>query len=292
MKVFTLGAGFVAGHLPYKKINERVELNWKRINDLLHVYRPDVLINCLGKTGRPNVDWCETNKEETSLGNTALPIMLAEACAKRGIRLIQLGSGCIYFGSSPNKTYVDVDRGNSSLGIISEDTGWKEDDFANPDSYYSKTKYACDLVLGQMDHVTTLRLRMPISEKDNPRNLINKLRGYKQVINIPNSMTFMTDLARCIEWSIKEGTSGIFHVTNPQPLTAARIMKEFQKYVPEHKFKNMTGQQLDDATVAKRSNCLLSTEKLNQAGFTMTNSEEALKQCMANYVKNMRSNNV
>src|SRR5271166_6349299 len=284
MKVLTLGSGFVADHLPYDKIHERVALDWRHIGFLLNTYQPDVLVNCIGKTGRPNVDWCENNREETSAANTALPIMLADACAKRKIRLIQLGSGCIYFGPSPHLSYV----GHGT----NPDPGWSEDDFANPKSYYSKSKYACDLVLGQMDHVTTLRLRMPVSEKDNPRNLINKLRGYNQVINIHNSMTFMTDLVRCIEWAVQGDVSGIFHVTNPQPLTAARIMKEYQKYVPEHQFELITENQLDQMTVAKRSNCILSTEKLHRAGFDLTDSEEALEICMANYVKNMRANDV
>ena len=147
-------------------------------------------------------------------------------------------------------------------------------------------------MLGDMSHVTTLRLRMPVSDKDVSRNLINKLKGYKQVIDIPNSMTFMDDLARCIDWMTNHRPGGIFHVANPQPLTAAQIMREFQKYVPEHQFEIIGEHELDQLTVAKRSNCILSTQKLQRAGFKMTNSEEALEKCMASYVKNMRSKNV
>ena len=143
-----------------------------------------------------------------------------------------------------------------------------------------------------MPHVTTLRLRMPVSDKDTSRNLINKLRGYKQVINIPNSMTFMSDLAPCIDWVAKNNIRGTYHVVNPQPITATQIMKEFQKYVPEHRFEVITERQLDDMTVAKRSNCILNTDKLRLAGFQMTDSETALHDCMASYIKNMRSKNV
>lgn len=281
MKVLTLGIGFVADHLPYEQIGRRIR-QASDIEDVLNQYTPDVLVNCIGKTGRPNVDWCESNREVTATTNVALPILLAEACAKKNVHLIQIGSGCIYFGPSKYK-------GESSGA---KDPGWQETDFANPASFYSKTKYACDLMLGQMPHVTTLRIRMPISTLDNPRNLINKLRGYKQVIDIPNSMTFMDDLARCIAWASDTRPGGIFHVANPQPITAARIMREYQKYVPEHQFSIITEQELDSMTVAKRSNCILSTDKLQRAGFKMTNSEEALEKCMAEYVKNMRSANV
>lgn len=277
MKILTIGGGFVADHLPYKILNERIAIASGYIDLMLDEHKPDVLVNCIGKTGRPNVDWCESNKEATAVANTALPILLAEACAKKSVHLIQIGSGCIYFGPSPCK-------GETSGA---KDPGWREDDFANPKSFYSKTKYACDLMLGSMKHVTTLRIRMPISTQNNPRNLINKLKGYKQVIDIPNSVTFMDDLTRCVDWAIKGTHTGIFHVTNPEPITAAQVMREYQKYVPSHTFEIIDEAQLDSMTVAKRSNCIIDSSKLKRAGFTMTPSQEALENCMAEYAKNI-----
>lgn len=299
MNVFTIGGGFVSDHLNYPKIKDRVELSEKLIHTLIDTYKPDVLINCIGRTGSPNVDWCEANKEIVASTNTALPIMLAEACAKHSIHLIQIGSGCIYFGESPNAVYVHpagaITVPTSQEGfnwyhsqkLVKHDTGWKETDFANPKSFYSKSKYACDLMIGSMSHVTTLRIRMPISDKNSPRNLINKLKGYKQVIDIPNSVTFMDDLSRCVDWSIKNSQTGIFHVTNKEPVTAAQVMTEYQKYVTDHKFEIITEQQLDSITVAKRSNCLLDSSKLELAGFHMSPSVKALEDCMAKYMKNL-----
>lgn len=310
MKVFTLGAGFVADHLPYPIIKKRLPLAYDWIDSILSEHEPDVLINCIGKTGRPNVDWCESHKEETMNANVTLPLLLADYCKNNNVHLIQVGSGCIYFGDSPNFHYVQNDgspmpepvpRGQAGTWAqavtfkypsIRIEEGWRETDFANPESFYSKTKYSCDLMLGQLPHVTTLRIRMPVSDKDVQRNLINKLRGYSKVIDIPNSMTFMSDLTRCIDWAVNSRPGGIYHVANPQPLTAARIMKEYQKYVPSHSFEYITGRQLDAMTTAKRSNCILNTDKLRLAGFKMTDSEEALTACMAKYVENMRRNNV
>lgn len=298
MNILSIGAGFVSEHLPYDKIKNRIPQSSDSIRDLLDRHKPDVLINCIGKTGRPNVDWCESHKEETAATNSALPILLAEECAKKSIHLIQVGSGCIFFGESPNFHYLQANgqplpdyNEYGSMVIVAPckkiDDGWKEDDFANPKSYYSKSKYACDLMLGSMKGVTTLRIRMPISTMNNPRNLINKLRGYTQVIDIPNSMTFMSDLAAVIDWSAKNTKTGIYHVTNPEPITAAQIMREYQKYVPAHKFEIINEAQLDALTTAKRSNCILNADKLRQAGFSMTPSEQALKDCMAEYVKTL-----
>lgn len=299
MRVFSIGNGFVSDHLKYQKLDARLDFSAKQIDNLLDVHKPDVLINCIGKTGRPNVDWCEVNKEETAMANVTLPIMLADACAKKSIHMIQMGSGCIYFGDSPNFHHIqgdgspmpDISPNASSwtltLPCPKIDDGWKETDFANPQSFYSKTKYACDLILGSMKNVTTLRIRMPISYKNNQRNLINKLRGYKQIIDIPNSMTFMEDLSNCIDWVIDNGQVGIFHVVNPEPITAAQIMHEYKKYVPDHTFEIIYEKQLDNLTIAKRSNCILNGDKLRDAGFKMTSSKEALAKCMEKYVKSI-----
>ena len=299
MKIFTLGAGFISEHLPYVNIKDRLDISVRQMENIIQTHKPDVLINCIGKTGRPNVDWCESHREETAIANTALPISLAEACAKHSIHMIHVGSGCIYFGESPHLSYTQGDgkpvpdlpkhvtSWTYTYPSIQIDEGWREEDFANPKSYYSKTKYAADLVLSQMNNVTVLRIRMPVSEKNHPRNLINKLRGYKQIIDIPNSMTFMKDFVRCVDWAATQGRVGVFHVTNPQPLTAARIMREYQKYIMDHTFDIISEQQLDSLTVAKRSNCILDSQKLAHSGFQMTPSEEALVECMKAYQKNM-----
>lgn len=294
MKIMSIGAGFVSEHLPYEQISHRVNSEHD-VKNIIETHKPDVIVNCIGKTGRPNVDWCESHKEETAFANIAVPIMLAEECARHSIQLIQVGSGCIYFGDSPNFHYLqgdgqpwpDYQYGKFVIPGIKVDDGWKEEDFANPKSFYSKTKYACDLALGGMSHVAVLRIRMPISSQNTSRNFINKVRGYKQVIDIPNSVTFMDDLVRCVDWAAKNAKVGIYHVTNPEPVTAAQVMREYQKYVPDHFFEIITEAQLDKLTVAKRSNCIINSDKLKWAGFDMTPSAEALKNCMAAYVKNL-----
>ena len=54
--------------------------------------------------------------------------------------------------------------------------------------------------------------------------------------------------------------------------------------MPSHRFETITEQQLDQLTLAKRSNCLLDTSKLKQAGFVMTPTYQALSQCIKDYV--------
>lgn len=281
MKVITLGNGFIASHLPYEIVKYRLTPNEEDMTAFIDEFKPDVVVNATGFCGRPNVDQCEVERTKTYMSNVVLPAMLAEECLKRDVQLVHIGSGCIYFGESPNINLA------AQAGFNNWDKGWKETDFANPKSYYSKTKYACDLILGQMPNVTTLRIRMPISTRNTERNFINKIRGYKQLIDIPNSVTFLEDLAGCIDWVIDNSKTGIYHVVNPNPLSAADVMREYQKYVPKHKFEVITEAQLDNMTVAKRSNCIINGDKLKSEGFEMTPSEIALKDCMAEYAKSI-----
>jgi UDP-glucose 4,6-dehydratase len=283
MKVITVGNGYVAAHLPYEIADFRLTPNEESMCEFLREYKPDVVVNCTGFCGSPNVDQCELEKSKTYMSNVVIPSSLAYECELNSVRMIHIGSGCIYFGESPHYMYM----GTTGVEAVKVDLGWEENDFANPKSYYSKTKYACDLAIGSLPHVTTLRIRMPISTQNNSRNFINKIRGYKQVIDIPNSVTFMDDLARCIDWAITTNQAGIFHVTNPDPLSAADVMREYQKYVPDHQFSVIDEMELNRITVAKRSNCIINSNKLLRAGFRMTPTENALKDCMAAYIKNI-----
>lgn len=290
MKIITIGNGFVASHLPYEIANYRLTPDEDDVRGFLSVYKPDVVINCIGFCGSPNIDQCENLKSKTYMTNVVLPLMLAQQCEKYGIRMIHIGSGCIFSGRSPNYRYAYDPH--DLYDPYTKDTGWKEENYANPQSYYSKTKYACDLAIGSLKNVTTLRIRMPISTKNIPRNFINKVKGYDKIIDIPNSVTFMDDFVRCVDWAIKEQKTGIFHVTNPNPISAAQVMIEYQKYIPNHKFSIIDEEELDKITIAKRSNCILNTDKLSLAGFNMTPSEDALKECMLNYYLNKRKLNV
>lgn len=265
MTAFTLGKGFVSDHLKYEKILDRLTASNTKNILKSYVKEGDVVVNCIGRTGVPNVDWCEDddNKFDTAFTNVVLPLLISESCRELGAHLIQISSGCIYYNMN------DV----------------HEQEFANPESYYSKTKYASDLLIGDLPHVSNLRIRMPISSRNHHRNLINKLIGYNKVINELNSMTFMNDLVKCVDFFVKYKHPGTYHVVNPEPITAAEIVQEYQKYNPDHKFEIISLKKLDSLVKAVRSNCTLHTHKLNNIGFKMTPTKQALEHCMKNYCK-------
>lgn len=251
---------------------EKIPANYDDIFKIINRYKPDAVINCIGKTGKPNVDWCESHQDETVESNLTIPTILASVCKKLDAHLVHIGSGCINYGPSP-----------SSLGHLYE-PGWKETDSSNPKSFYSKVKYSADLALSGYDNVTIFRIRMPISPLPNARNLITKLLNYSKVIDELNSMTFTIDVLNACKWSIDNAKTGIYNLAHVVPLTAFNIVKEYSKYNPNHKFEKLTLTELDLITTVTRSNCILDCSKIIENGFKFSNI--TLENCMQKYVEN------
>lgn len=276
MKILVFGAKGWIGQKMLKAWPEAVP-SFARIDDKeavlaeLERHQPDAVVNAAGKTGRPNIDWCETHQAETYRSNVIGPLILAEACQEREIYFLHLASGCIYYGPSPDPR------------------GWREHDFANPLSFYSRTKYATDLLLSKMPNVGIARIRMPIDDRPNPRNLIDKLVGYSQVIDVENSVTIVPEMIDvCYQLIQKKGT-GIFHVTNPGAERHRTILDLYREYVdPSHQNEWISNEELMRRGLAKaaRSNCILQSDRLKELGIEMRPIDVALRDTMIKYAKN------
>lgn len=211
--------------------------------------KPDIVINCVGKTGRPNVDWCEDHKPETYFSNVHVPYLLAEYCKKHGIKLVHISSGCIYQGD------------NGGLG-------WREDDPANFDgSYYSHSKISAERLLSAYPNTLILRIRMPIDDTPGDRELIGKILRYKTIMDDENSMTVIDDFLVALKAMLTHADiefMGTFNMTNPGKITHREILESYERHIPgtikEKIFVPSTSRLIQ--TKAPRSNCVLNTEKI------------------------------
>ena len=89
-KILIFGArGWIAnrfaGFLPGTTLTAVNIADPSQVDAILGMVRPDIVINAAGKTGRPNIDWCEDHRKETYYSNVTGPVVLAEACSKRKI---------------------------------------------------------------------------------------------------------------------------------------------------------------------------------------------------------------
>ena len=228
------------------------------LSNVLDYYQPDIVVNCAGKTGLPNIDWCETNKLETLQANTTGPLVLLGECMARGVYLVHIGSGCIFEGDN-------------------EGGGFTEEDAPNyHGSYYSRTKIIADSVLSEFP-VLILRLRMPIDNRVHRRNLLCRLPTYDRVLDVQNSFTYVPDFIDSACHLIRKRMTGIFHIVNPGTVSPYEIMIRYKAIVDStHSFERLTLNDLGDLVSTGRSNCQLSTEKLESVGLKLQPIETAL----------------
>ena len=98
-KILILGDGFIGRRLHQESgynICGRIINKFDDIQQEIDRFKPSVIINCAGYTGKNNVDGCELDKDGTLSANTFLPILLAEAAFRNNIKLLHISSGCIY----------------------------------------------------------------------------------------------------------------------------------------------------------------------------------------------------
>jgi 3,5-epimerase/4-reductase len=224
----------------------------------LDAARPEVVINCAGKTGRPNIDWCEQHKAETLRSNLTGALVVLEECLRRGIYLVHFSSGCIYEGTKGG-------------------VGFTEDDPPNyTGSFYSRTKAWADQVLREFP-VLTLRLRMPFDGSLSDRNLIVKLRKYSRVLTEPNSITHLPDFLQAAQHLIARRATGVFNIVNDGAVSPFEIMTRYRELVdPAHTFVPLPLVQMTEVAVAGRSNCLLNTARLRGEGIRLPPVGEAV----------------
>lgn len=273
MKYLIFGRGYLGNK--FKSYLENSVLDPADITDeqavraAIEQHRPDVVINCAAKSGKPNIDWCETHKLETLNSNLRGPLTLLKVCSDLNQYWMQLGSGCIYEGDNDGQ-------------------GWREDDPPNFfRSYYSRLKGTMNDLLKDFP-VLQLRLRMPLDGEPSPRNLITKIAGYKQVISLPNSITVIDDLLHTAKLLTEKKATGVYNVVNPGAITHAEILKLYKEIVdPTHTYELITLEQLEKMTPAGRSNCVLNTNKLAAEGITLPSVQERLPQIMQAYKANL-----
>jgi dTDP-4-dehydrorhamnose reductase len=216
----------------------------------IYKVKPTFVLNASGVTHSKavgNIDGCEESHEmmtKTRHVNTFGAMIVRDACEAAGLPLVHLGSGCVYDGFD---------------GFPIEETVKP-----NPVSWYGTTKAEGDMAVAEYPRALVVRLRMPFGTQDHPRNLLTKLTKYTHVIDAPNSITHVPSLLRATTQLIQKGVTGIVHVAQPDAISPYLLVKALGFDV-----KPWTPAQLNAAVKAKRSNCVLSTQKLQSYGIVL-----------------------
>ena len=290
MKIVILGCtGYVGSRFYMSALHRRHTVDvitrqsanaadYKNLKDVLSVLNPDFVINAAGYTGKPNVDACELNKDETIIGNVVLPQVVAQVCDTLGIRWGHVSSGCIYAGTKGKKGFTEKDEPNFS--------------FDNPPcSFYSGTKALGEKVLmSNYDTPYIWRLRIPFDEYNGPRNYLTKLMKYDKLLRARNSVSHRREFVEaCFSLAEDGAPRGIYNVCNPGSITTEQVVKLIKKRLKLKKKFEFFDDEDDFMGNVKtyRSNCVMDVTKLLKAGVRMSPVQDALDMALKDWKDNV-----
>lgn len=252
------GTGFIGKYIvsELNKHNLLYKLSSKRtykyddILDDINQYKPTHIISAAGFSTPTNIDYYEYNVENLILTNTTGNLILADLSKLYNIHLTLFMSGSIY-------TYTNDDYYNNI---------YYEEDIPNfYGNTYSANRIATEYLLMYYPNICILRIRMPISDDMDMKSLITKIINYRTVINIPNSMSVLSDVIPFIYTVINQNLVGIFNLVNNGIITHPEILDLYKLYVnPNYKYIIISEEEQNEKLYALRSNCHISNSKVSQ----------------------------
>lgn len=186
-------------------LDARDEVNFLNgINNLA----PNFIINCLGIL----INGSNQNPENAIFLNAYMPHRLARLADDINAKLIHISTDCVFSGDKK--------------------TPYIETDYKDGSGIYSKTK-----ALGEIENINHLTLRTSVvgpELKNDGEELFHwfmaqsgDISGYTK--SIWSGVTTI-ELARAVEWSIRENITGLYHITNNSSINKYDLLKLFQKY--------------------------------------------------------------
>jgi dTDP-4-dehydrorhamnose reductase len=235
-KTLVLGNGFLGRPLA---ISMDALISNRRLNEITEkdLEQFDVIINTAAKT---SIDWCEVNKEETWDTNVTQAVRVAKLL-RPDQKYVFLSSACIFKSETPDEINY-------------------EDSKPQPQCYYTESKLEAEKQLKECSpDALIIRPRLLISETAHPRNTINKLLKYKDVIDCQESATILEDLIVKIKELVAYDEKGAFNVFNQGTISPSRICEIF-----DHPHNKITKAQLDTLTQgkARRVSTILGTKRM------------------------------
>jgi dTDP-4-dehydrorhamnose reductase len=271
------------------------------LKKFLGLIRPTFIINAAGFTGKPNVDACELQKEETMLGNVDFPKMLAQICQELKIPWGHVSSGCIFTGclveqegrwvleKNMNKDYVQKIATSQPTRLRGFDESFSPNFSFNdgPCSYYSGTKAMAEEAIKEMGDHYIWRLRIPFNNINSPRNYLTKIQTYSKVYDNLNSLSHLDDFVNaCLDCWVKHIPYGIYNVTNPGFVSTRQVVELIKLILKPQ--RDFVFWESDDefyrfGAKALRSNCILDSSKLQRAGITIRSIDDAIKDSLKSW---------
>ena len=267
--------------IDFIKGKSRIDNNESLLQEIYEI-NPTHIVSFIGRTHGiigdkkyTTIDYLEQEGKltENVRDNLYSPLLLAHICKEKKIHYTYLGTGCIF--------KYDI---NHPFG--QEKDGFTEDELPNFfGSSYSIVKGFTDRIFHlYKDTALNLRIRMPITGEENPRNFITKIVTYDKVCSVPNSMTVLPELLPKVLDMMKKQITGTINLTNPGLISHNEIFEMYKEIVdPSFKWKNFSQEEQRKILAADRSNNYLDTFLLEKLYPDIKNIKDSVKNCLYEY---------
>jgi dTDP-glucose 4,6-dehydratase len=275
-------------------------------------YKPTHVVSFLGRTHGvigdrtfSTIDYLEQGDKlcENLRDNLVAPLVLAYICKYAGVHFTYLGTGCIFHYKDEDiqkmLVYDAVNVANANLNAdestepvpnpVSECYKFTESDSPNFfGSSYSIVKGLTDKIMQERncicENVLNLRIRMPIINRDNPRNFVTKIAGYAKVCSLPNSMTVLDEFLPYALVLMRCRYAGTLNFVNPGVISHNEILNMYKEHVnPDFEWTNFTVEEQNEILASKRSNNYLDNTKLLSVFPKARSIRDAMEHCMRTY---------
>lgn len=211
--------------------------------------KPDAVIHCAALA---NVDTCETNPELAYQMNASLPARLADACARRQIRLIHISTDAVFDGQ--------------------KDGAYIEGDSPNPQGVYAQTKLEGERAVLQINPMAIVaRVNFYGWSLSGKRSLaeffINNLstgknvNGFTDVLFCPMLVNRLSGVLLAM---LERGLRGLYHVVGPQAMSKYQFGVEIaRKFGLKESLISPQSVDKSSLTARRSHNLWLSTHKLS-----------------------------
>jgi len=232
----------------------------------------------IGDKEYKTIDYLEEDGKlvENMRDNFLAPILLYEILKNTDIHYTYIGTGCIFEYKEDIKKVQDEPE--NCYKFLEED---------KPNFYgssYSIVKGYTDQYLKDTLNILNVRIRMPITEYNEPQNFITKITKYEKICSIPNSISVIPELLPYIFELMKKKYSGTINMVNPGVISHNEILKMYQEIVdPKFTWKNFTIEEQADVLSSKRSNTYLDTTLLQSLFPKIKNIKDAVRSTLINY---------
>ncbi|MEN8412012.1 SDR family oxidoreductase [Acinetobacter bereziniae] len=225
-KILILGASGMAGHVVYTYLKENsthqiigttnstsfgddtIKLDIFNIEELestLKQYQPDVVINCVGMLIRGSKQY----PDKTIYCNAYFPHLLKRLINESSGELIHISTDCVFSG---------------------KDGGYTENSFKDAVDLYGMSKS-----LGEINDDINLTIRTSIigpELKEDGEGLFHWFINQKGAVtgfksNYWSGVTTL-ELAKFLKWALDKKISGLYHLTNSQPISKFDLLNTFK----------------------------------------------------------------